>query len=457
MPDSSYDCIVIGSGPGGYVAAIRAAQLGMKTAVVERDVVGGRCLNYACIPAKAVLRVADVLAEIDDADDFGISVPERSVDFDKVMERRQKVIKTLTGGVAGLFKKNKIEYIEGQGSVTDDGNVKVGGNFDGTEIEAKTRHPRHRLGAQAAARHRVRRPHHRHRGGVGARDAAGDDGRGRRRRVGRRDRLRLRPPRDEGDAVRGARPRGPRRGRRDLEGRRARARQAEHDDLHGHQGRGRQDRRRQGVVLLRRRVRRGRLVRDRRRPRARRRGARPRGGRRQARRARDDRRRRRAADVGQGRLRDRRPRARPGARPQGLRRGHHRRRGRRRDGDAPDRVHRHPARHVLHAQRRLVRAHRGAGEGAGHRRRRRQGQLRRRRRRHRLRRPRRHDQDHRRQEVRRADRRPHRRRPRDRADPGARKRPRARGRLPRGRRASSTVTPRCPRPSWRPLARPTAG
>ena len=92
MPDSSYDCIVIGSGPGGYVAAIRAAQLGMKTAVVERDVVGGRCLNYACIPAKAVLRVADVLAEIDEADDFGISVPERSVDFAKVMARREKVI-----------------------------------------------------------------------------------------------------------------------------------------------------------------------------------------------------------------------------------------------------------------------------------------------------------------------------------------------------------------------------
>ena len=67
MPDSSYDCIVIGSGPGGYVAAIRAAQLGMKTAVVEQDQVGGRCLNYACIPAKAVLRVADVLTEIREA------------------------------------------------------------------------------------------------------------------------------------------------------------------------------------------------------------------------------------------------------------------------------------------------------------------------------------------------------------------------------------------------------
>ena len=83
MAERSYDCIVIGSGPGGYVAAIRAAQLGMKTAVVEKDLVGGRCLNYACIPAKAVLRVADVLSEIDDADEFGISVSDRSVDFGK--------------------------------------------------------------------------------------------------------------------------------------------------------------------------------------------------------------------------------------------------------------------------------------------------------------------------------------------------------------------------------------
>jgi dihydrolipoamide dehydrogenase len=136
MPESSYDCIVIGSGPGGYVAAIRAAQLGMKTAVIEKDTVGGRCLNYACIPAKAVLRTADILTEIDDAGDFGIQVDNRSIDFGAVMERRKKVIKTLTGGVSGLFKKNKIDYIEGFGSVTADGNVKVGGNFDGTEIEA---------------------------------------------------------------------------------------------------------------------------------------------------------------------------------------------------------------------------------------------------------------------------------------------------------------------------------
>jgi dihydrolipoamide dehydrogenase len=138
MAESSYDCVVIGSGPGGYVAAIRAAQLGMRTAVVESDRIGGRCLNYACIPAKAVLRVADVLTEIREAGDFGITVSAPEVDFAAVGERRGKVVRTLTGGVTGLFKKNAIDVIEGHGAVTDDGNVKVGGNFDGTEIAATT-------------------------------------------------------------------------------------------------------------------------------------------------------------------------------------------------------------------------------------------------------------------------------------------------------------------------------
>src|SRR5947209_7642759 len=115
MPDSSYDCVVIGSGPGGYVAAVRAVQLGMKTVVVEKDKVGGRCLNYACIPAKAVLRVADVLDEVRDASEFGIKVAEPEIDFAAVTERRQKVVTTLTGGVSGLFKKNGVELIEGEG------------------------------------------------------------------------------------------------------------------------------------------------------------------------------------------------------------------------------------------------------------------------------------------------------------------------------------------------------
>src|SRR5579872_4322930 len=135
MPDSSYDCIVIGSGPGGYVAAIRAAQLGMKTAVVERDnVVGGRCLNYACIPAKAVLRAADVLTEVREAGEFGVKVGEPEVDYPTVMARREKVIKTLTGGVAGLFKKNNIELIQGEARLAGEGKVAFGEQ----ELSAKT-------------------------------------------------------------------------------------------------------------------------------------------------------------------------------------------------------------------------------------------------------------------------------------------------------------------------------
>jgi dihydrolipoamide dehydrogenase len=137
MPESKYDCIVIGSGPGGYVAAIRAAQLGLKTAVVEKGETGGRCLNEACIPAKAILRVAEVYQEVQHAGNFGISVNGSSIDYSGAAKHRDKVIKTLTSGVGMLFKKNKIDLIEGFGSVTDDGNVKIGGQFDGTEIETE--------------------------------------------------------------------------------------------------------------------------------------------------------------------------------------------------------------------------------------------------------------------------------------------------------------------------------
>jgi dihydrolipoamide dehydrogenase len=134
MAETSYDCIVIGSGPGGYVAAIRAAQLGMKTAVVEKDRVGGRCLNYACIPAKAVLRVADVLTEVRDAGEFGIKVAEPEVDYDAVSARREKVVSTLVGGVSGLLKKNKIDLIEGEASLAGNGSIAVNGD----QIAAKT-------------------------------------------------------------------------------------------------------------------------------------------------------------------------------------------------------------------------------------------------------------------------------------------------------------------------------
>ena len=127
MAENSYDCIVIGSGPGGYVAAIRAAQLGKKTAVVERDKLGGRCLNYACIPAKAVLRSADMLDEIRDAGEYGLEVGAVKVDFAGVQSRREKVVNTLTSGVGALLKKNGVDVIEGDAKLTADGDVSVDG------------------------------------------------------------------------------------------------------------------------------------------------------------------------------------------------------------------------------------------------------------------------------------------------------------------------------------------
>src|SRR3954452_8039261 len=132
MPESRYDCIVIGSGPGGYVAAIRAAQLGMKTAVVEKEFIGGRCLNIACIPAKAVLRAADVATEVRHAGDFGVKVGEPEVDFSGVGAHRDKVVQTLTSGVSMLLKKNKVDVLQGEGALTPNGNVA----FNGDEIEA---------------------------------------------------------------------------------------------------------------------------------------------------------------------------------------------------------------------------------------------------------------------------------------------------------------------------------
>jgi dihydrolipoamide dehydrogenase len=123
----SFDVIVIGGGPGGYVAAIRAAQLGLKTAVVEKDKPGGRCLNYACIPAKTMLHTAEILDHAQNGAELGVKVTKASLDWKALAERRAAVSEGLSGGVKMLWDKNKVTQIEGEGSLTDDGNVAVGG------------------------------------------------------------------------------------------------------------------------------------------------------------------------------------------------------------------------------------------------------------------------------------------------------------------------------------------
>ena len=114
MTDHSVDLVVIGSGPGGYVAAIRAAQLGMKTAIVERDALGGVCLNWGCIPTKALLRTAEVYTNMKHAEEFGLTAENIGFDIEKVVKRSRNVAAKLSGGIGYLMKKNKIAVIEGE-------------------------------------------------------------------------------------------------------------------------------------------------------------------------------------------------------------------------------------------------------------------------------------------------------------------------------------------------------
>ena len=122
---ADYDLVVIGGGPGGYVAAIRAGQLGLKTALVEKEEVGGVCLNWGCIPSKALLRNAEVLSLFNNAADFGITVSDIQPDFGSAIDRSRQVVEKLTSGVAFLLKKNKVEYIEGTGVLESKNSVAV--------------------------------------------------------------------------------------------------------------------------------------------------------------------------------------------------------------------------------------------------------------------------------------------------------------------------------------------
>lgn len=135
----NYDLIVIGSGPGGYVAAIRASQLGLKTAVVERESLGGICLNWGCIPTKALLKSAQVFEYINHASDYGITVSGSEVDFSSVIKRSRGVADGMSKGVQFLMKKNKIDVIMGTGKIKKGGKVEVKG-ADGSVKEYTAKH-----------------------------------------------------------------------------------------------------------------------------------------------------------------------------------------------------------------------------------------------------------------------------------------------------------------------------
>jgi dihydrolipoamide dehydrogenase len=137
MADTSYDLIVLGSGPGGYVAAIRAAQLGLKTAIVERENLGGICLNWGCIPTKALLRSAEIYHYMQHAKDYGLAAASISADLDAVVKRSRGVAKQLNQGVTHLMKKNKIAVHMGDGKLTAPGKLEVKGEKGSETLTAK--------------------------------------------------------------------------------------------------------------------------------------------------------------------------------------------------------------------------------------------------------------------------------------------------------------------------------
>jgi dihydrolipoamide dehydrogenase len=149
MAEQSFDLVVVGSGPGGYVAAIRAAQLGMKAAVIERDQLGGICLNWGCIPTKALLRSAEIAHLLNHLGDYGFSAKEVSFDLKKIVNRSRRVGAQLSAGVKFLLKKNKVTVLEGQGRLAGPGKLAV--EKDGATSTVTAKHIILATGARARA------------------------------------------------------------------------------------------------------------------------------------------------------------------------------------------------------------------------------------------------------------------------------------------------------------------
>src|SRR5262245_12158291 len=132
MADTSFDTIVVGGGPGGYVCAIRAAQLGMKTALVEREHLGGICLNWGCIPTKVLLKSSELFHLLHRLEEFGLSAKELKFDLAKIVQRSRKIADLHSKGVAGLLKKNKVTVFDGHGALAGQGRLRV--TKDGKDV-----------------------------------------------------------------------------------------------------------------------------------------------------------------------------------------------------------------------------------------------------------------------------------------------------------------------------------
>jgi len=137
MAMEKYNLAVIGSGPGGYLAAIRAAQLGMKVAIIERDKPGGVCLNWGCIPSKAILKCAEIYEYFKKSDSYGINIKGLSFDYSKVIDRSRKASSTLSKGVEFLFKKNGIAHLQGTGKLISRNKIAIIGTKNQNEVEAE--------------------------------------------------------------------------------------------------------------------------------------------------------------------------------------------------------------------------------------------------------------------------------------------------------------------------------